>query len=106
MLPSRRINGQFGLTDFFNDFFDNHGLEKSGGSTPAMNVKENEKEYRLEIAVPGTCKDDFNIHLNKQGKMKTGCAISKKLNIRHTHIIGKHFFHPIYIIPFTGNLIF
>lgn len=69
MLPSRRINGQFGLTDFFNDFFDNHGLEKSGGSTPAMNVKENEKEYRLEIAVPGTCKDDFNIHLNKQGNL-------------------------------------
>lgn len=69
MLPSRRFNSQFGLTDFFNDLFDSRSFEKVGGSSPAINVRENDKEYKLEIAVPGMCKDDFNIHINKQGNL-------------------------------------
>ncbi len=69
MLPSRRFNNQYGLTDFFNDFFENKALEKVTGTAPAMNVLENEKEYRLEVAAPGMCKDDFKVHLNKDGNL-------------------------------------
>lgn len=69
MLPARRFNGQYGLTDFFNDIFDNRTLEKVGVTSPAINVKENEKEYKIEVAVPGMCKDDFKIHLNKDGNL-------------------------------------
>ena len=69
MLPSRRFNSQYGLTDFFNDFFENKALEKVTGTAPAMNVLENDKEYRLEVAVPGMCKDDFKVHLNKDGNL-------------------------------------
>ena len=68
MLPSRRFN-QYGLTDFFNDFFENKALEKVSGTAPAINVLENEKEYKLEVAAPGMCKDDFKIHLNKDGNL-------------------------------------
>lgn len=83
MLPARRFNGQYGLTDFFNDFFDNHSFEKVGSTTPAINVKENDKGYRLEIAAPGMCKDDFKIHINKQGNLvvemeKTDCGCKDK----------------------------
>ena len=50
MLPSRRFN-QYGLTDFFNDFFENKALEKVTGTAPAINVLENEKEtFRPNIA--------------------------------------------------------
>lgn len=69
MLPARRFNGQYGLTDFFNDFFDNRTLEKVGVTSPAINVKENEKGYKIEVAAPGMCKDDFKIHLNKDGNL-------------------------------------
>ena len=69
MLPARRFNGQYGLTDFFNDFFENKSLEKIGINTPAINVAEDEKEYRLEVAAPGACKDDFKIHINKDGNL-------------------------------------
>ena len=69
MIPSRRFNSQFGLTDFFNDFFENKALEKVTGTAPAMNVMENEKEYKLEVAAPGMCKDDFKVHLNKDGNL-------------------------------------
>ena len=68
MLPSRRFN-QYGLTDFFNDFFENKALEKVTGTAPAMNVMENDKEYKLEVAAPGMCKDDFKVHLNKDGNL-------------------------------------
>ena len=69
MLPARRFNGQFGLTDFFNDFFENRALEKGGITAPAINVLENDKEYKLEVAAPGMCKDDFKIHINKDGNL-------------------------------------
>ena len=69
MLPSRRFNNQYGLTDFFNDFFENKALEKVTGTAPAMNVMENDKEYKLEVAAPGMCKDDFKVHLNKDGNL-------------------------------------
>ena len=85
MLPARRFNGQYGLTDFFNDFFDNRPLEKIGVTSPAINVKENEKGYKIEVAAPGMCKDDFKIHLNKEGNLvidmeKTNCGCKGKEN--------------------------
>ena len=83
MLPARRFNGQYGLTDFFNDFFDNRSMEKIGITSPAINVKENDKGYKIEVAAPGMCKDDFKIHLNKEGNLvidmeKTDCGCKEK----------------------------
>lgn len=49
----------------FNSLWDNFfqkGLEL-GTSIPAMNTSETEKEYQVEIAVPGLKKDDFKINL-------------------------------------------
>ena len=68
MVPARRFN-QFGLTDFFNDLFDNRSIDKVAMNTPAINVMENDKEYKLELAAPGMCKDDFRIHINKDGNL-------------------------------------
>ena len=83
MLPARRFNSQLGITDFFNDFFENRSLEKMGNMTPAMNVMENDKEYIMELAAPGACKDDFKVHLNKDGNLviemeKTDCCCKDK----------------------------
>lgn len=83
MLPARRFNGQLGLSDFFNDFFENRTLEKIGGTTPAINVIETDTKYKLELAAPGMCKDDFKVHLNKDGNLviemeKTECECKDK----------------------------
>ena len=83
MLPARRFNGQYGLTDFFNDFFENKSLERIGMNVPAINVKENDKEYKIEVAAPGMCKDDFKIHINRDGNLviemeKTDCGCKCK----------------------------
>ena len=69
MLPAKRINGQNWLPDFFNDFFEGNGLSKINGTAPAMNVYEDDDSYNLELAAPGMCKDDFKVHISKDGNL-------------------------------------
>ena len=69
MLPAKRFNGLNSLPDFFNDFFDNGGIERISCKAPAINVIENEQEYKIEVATPGMTKDDFQVHVNKDGNL-------------------------------------
>jgi len=52
------------LSDFFDDdrFFNSRWL--SGHNMPAVNVKETDKTYEVELAVPGYDKKDFNISVD------------------------------------------
>ncbi len=66
----RRTNNLFpSVPSFFDDFFtkdlvnwsnSNNGF---GSSLPAVNIKEDEDGYTVEVAVPGLKKSDFNIEL-------------------------------------------
>lgn len=49
------------------DFFDDDRLSSpwlSGRSIPAVNVKEGDKKFELELAAPGYEKKDFNISID------------------------------------------
>ena len=55
-----------GMTDFFgnDDFFGSNWFEKEFKQTlPAVNIKENKKEFNIEFASPGFTKKDFKIDL-------------------------------------------
>lgn len=67
MLPARK--NQDWLPSIFNDFFGNEWLVKPNFSTPAINVVETEKEYRVEVAAPGMTKDDFKINLDDENNL-------------------------------------
>ncbi len=41
------------------------GLENDKSNVPAVNIKENEKDFELELAVPGRKKEDFRIEINE-----------------------------------------
>ncbi|MBO5420176.1 MAG: Hsp20/alpha crystallin family protein [Bacteroidales bacterium] len=69
MLPARKFNSQNWLPDLFNDFFENSAIDRFRATAPAINVKETEKEYSLEVAAPGSTKEDFKIHVNKDGNL-------------------------------------
>lgn len=69
MLPAKRFNGLGGLPDLFNDFFDNGGIERISTKSPAINVIENDNKYKIEVATPGMTKDDFKVHVNKDGNL-------------------------------------
>lgn len=68
MVPERRINEGW-LPEIFNDFFDNRWMERANYTAPAINVKENEKEYEVDVAAPGLTKDDFKINLDPEGNL-------------------------------------
>lgn len=57
------------LPNFFNDFFDNDWMVKANATAPAINVIENEKDYRVEVAAPGMTKEDFDIHLGDNNEL-------------------------------------
>jgi HSP20 family protein len=42
---------------------------KSYGTTPAINVSEDEKEYKVEVAAPGMKKENFNVHVTQDGDL-------------------------------------
>lgn len=69
MTNVRKYENQNWIPSIFNDFFDNEWIVKPNFSTPAINVIENEKDYKVEVAAPGMNKEDFNIHLNENQEL-------------------------------------
>lgn len=66
-MPMRR--NQNWLPNIFNDFFDNEWMERANATAPAINVSENDNEYKVEVAAPGMTKDDFNIHIDEDNNL-------------------------------------
>lgn len=54
------------LRDFFNigSFFDGNWMARLESGFPAVNISENEKEFNVDLAVPGFKKDDIKIKIN------------------------------------------
>lgn len=52
---------------FFDDFFSDDFMENWNNTKflPAVNIVENKKEFRLEMAVSGFKKEDFKIEMSK-----------------------------------------
>lgn len=69
MMPIRKYNNQNWLPSIFNDFFDNDWMVKANATAPAINVIENEKDYKVEVAATGMTKEDFNIHLGEDNEL-------------------------------------
>ena len=53
----------------FNDFFDTDYMPRANSTAPAINVKETDKAYVVELAAPGMKKEDFNVHINDEGNL-------------------------------------
>lgn len=104
MLPARKFYGQNFMPDFFNDFFGSLSLDGTSGKAPAINVFEDDTDYRLELAAPGMTKDDFKVHINRDGNLvielekKGECTEEKKGRyIRREFSCSK--FHQTLILP-------
>lgn len=52
----------FPLTPMFSDLFEKDFFSnKFASNLPAVNIKEDDKEFKVEVAVPGLKKNDFKI---------------------------------------------
>lgn len=75
MVPVRRT--QAWLPDIFNDFFDNNWMEKANATAPAINIKETDTNYEIELAAPGMTKEDFTIKIENGNQLVV--TMEKKL---------------------------
>jgi HSP20 family protein len=60
----RRNQNQGWFPLFFNDFFKDDWKEGTSTNVPAINVKESEEAFIVEVAAAGMTKDDFSVHLD------------------------------------------
>ena len=66
MMPMRSNNW---IPAVFNDLFYTDFMPKANCTAPAINVKESDKAYTVELAAPGMKKEDFNVHINDEGNL-------------------------------------
>ena len=68
MVPTMRRNNSW-IPAVFNDIFDTDFMPRTSATAPAINVKESDKAYTVELAAPGMKKEDFNVHINDEGNL-------------------------------------
>ena len=86
------------LPDVFNDFFNTDYMPKANATAPAINVKENDKGYTVELAAPGMTKEDFNVHINDEGNLiiKMESKKEKKEEDKSTRYLRREFSYSRY----------
>lgn len=67
MMPVRR--SQNWLPSIFNEFLGNEWMERANSTSPSINVIENEKEFKVEVAAPGMTKDDFVVRVDEDDNL-------------------------------------
>lgn len=66
----RRMQRDYWLPELFNDLMNvGLGVTKTASTAPAINVKETDEAYIVEVAAPGLRKEDFFVNINDEGNL-------------------------------------
>jgi HSP20 family protein len=86
------------IPEVFNDFFANDLMPKANATAPAINVKESDKAYTVELAAPGMKKEDFYVHINDEGNLtiKMEQKENKKEEDKSTRYLRREFSYTRY----------
>ena len=81
------------MPEVFNDFFDTDFMTRTKATAPAINVKETEKDYTVEVAAPGMTKDDFDVNIDKDGNLHIHMEAhtEKKEEDKKSHYLRREF---------------
>ncbi len=104
MLLARRNNNSDWLSNFFDDaFFNTDLMHRMNATAPAINVKETEKEYKMEIAAPGLKKEWVRVDIDNDGYLNV--AIENKMEHKdedkHEHYLRREFSYSNYQQSYT-----
>jgi len=96
MMPTMRSNNW--IPTVFNDLFYNDFMPKANCTAPAINVKESDKAYTVELAAPGMKKEDFNVHINDEGNLvvKLESKQEQHEEDKHTRYLRREFSYTKY----------
>lgn len=57
------LSRSFGFPSFFNDALDRFWADENINWMPSVNIKEGAEDFRIDMAVPGMDKKDFNVEV-------------------------------------------
>ena len=89
----------------FSDFFNTDFMPRANSTAPAVNVKESEKAYTMELAAPGIKKEYCRVAINDEGNLTI--AIENKQEHKHEdknhHYLRREFsysnYEQNYVLP-------
>lgn len=104
MLLARRNNNSDWLSNFFDDaFFNTDMMHRMNATAPAINVKETEKAYKMEVAAPGLKKEWVRVNIDNDGYLNV--AIENKMEHKdedkHEHYLRREFSYSNYQQSYT-----
>ena len=101
MLPVMFKNGWFPTE--FEDFLNTDFMPRANATAPAVNVKEDDKAYTMEIAAPGIKKEFCRVSINDDGNL--AIAIENKTehkeNDHKNHYLRREFSYSNYEQSYT-----
>lgn len=87
----------------FDEFFDNDVMPRTNITAPAVNVKEDDKAYTMEVAAPGIRKEFCRVSINEDGNLNV--AIENKTEHkdedRKQHYLRREFSYTNYEQNYT-----
>ena len=94
MLLARRNNNSDWLSNFFDDaFFNTEVMPRMNATAPAINIKETDKNYIMEVAAPGLKKEWVRVNIDNDGNLNI--AIENKMEHKdedkHEHYLRREF---------------
>ncbi|MCI6233607.1 MAG: Hsp20/alpha crystallin family protein [Prevotella sp.] len=87
------MNRNSWLPEVFNDLFENDFTPRNVSTAPAINVKETQTAYTVELAAPGLKKEDFMVNINAEGNLvvKMEQHDEKKDEDKNSHYLRREF---------------
>ena len=82
----------------FDDFMNSDFMPRANSTAPAVNVKESEKEYTMELAAPGIKKEYCRVGINEEGNLTVAIEneCEHKQEDKHHHYLRREFSYSNY----------
>ena len=87
----------------FDDFFNTDFMPRANSTAPAVNVKESEKAYTMEVAAPGIKKEFCRVGINDEGNLTVAIEnnAEHKHEDKHHHYLRREFSYSNYEQSYT-----
>ena len=87
----------------FEDFLNSDFLPRTSSTAPAVNVKESETEYTMEVAAPGIKKEYCRVGINDDGNLTVAIEnkVEHKHEDKHNHYLRREFSYTNYEQNYT-----
>ncbi len=105
MMLARRNNNSNWMSNLFDEFFDGGWMPRVDMTAPAVNVKESEKMYEMEVAAPGLKKEYCRVNIDENGNLsvKLEGKFEHKEENKNEHYLRREFsygnYEQSYLLP-------